>query len=1373
MPRLRDARLVLLLGGLLLQPVLGEVIPDAPELLIRWAPGAARPAAALDSLHVVSGLRSIEAILPLSHSAPRLAPRRAGLRGMDRWTRLRFDGRLSMATLLARYQNIAGVEAIQLNYTRRQTLYSTDDPLLDDQWNLDAVGWRSRDPGSADGVVVAIIDSGVDDDHPDLAPRIWRNAVELAGLLGVDDDLNGYIDDVVGWDFTDAPGLPGDGDFLDPDADPDDESGHGTHVAGIVAAVSDNGIGISGVAPGASIMVLRAGFNIGSTGYLQDDDIAAAIVYAADNGAQVINLSLGDPRYSPLLADAVRYATDLDVVVVAAAGNESSSSVYYPARLDETIGVAAAGRNGLPAAFSNRGSSIDLIAPGVAVLSAQPGGGYGNLSGTSMASPHVAAAAALVRARHPEYSRLQVLGLLVATAVDVGTPGWDETTGHGLLQLPAPSAIATLAIAFRSPPTDRPVRGAFVDLEIDYEASVPADYHIDWGPGRSPQSWNKLDTGSVAPGAGVLATQWPTQSLAPALYTLRVQLVDSNAGTHEDRVLLNLVGAGAQLSNVRLLRVLQGPRWRDVVEWTTDREAPGLVEVLAADDVVLRVSVPEAETAHVVILPEDLAPGDYAVRVSAGPGATVVQESLRVHPTGVQRWDLDLLPEILPDGYLLPAVTDFDGDGRSELVAMVYGGGTYGATSFFEQDQILPVYTTTRLFIPWETGDFDLDGVQDLLAVDARRVRVFEPSTPGSYPDRVAWERRDVWGGEVADLDGDGRPEMILRSATGPLFRVVETNGEDSFLETAALVNDTPGENEMGDRQSVGDLDGDGRGEWISGDSDGDLIIFESGGDDIYRQIWSDVIDATNIDATNIDATDIDGRLLSAAADLDGDGDVEFVSGRLTQDPFDVEGRRWTLTVYGSTGDNDYGIEWQTQVVAASATGNGLAITDLDGDGRLEWVAALVPHLYVFQSDGVGGYAPVWHTNVRRTQRPAVGDLDGDGRQELAYNRAAGGLETVRLRIPEVHLSAPTGWAAASAGPDRARLSWERVSGAGSYRLRRDGADVGSILDTGRQSYAQVDSGLSTGQRYAYDVVAVDSSGATGHRSRILTVMPGNLPTVVGIRRSSSHQLSIDFDQPMAATTAEPFRYSLLPDVATPQAVIFDRSGRRAVVTFSSALPQSGVVSLRFSGLRSAAGAPLNVGAVDVTLAPLVAGTRLHEAAATSPTAIVAVFDRPVVIDAAVVIVDGGAIVVESVRLTDHGTTVEIQLSDATPLRPLGRPYEVAIAGLTDDLGRAISVRAFVTLEAAALDEVLVFPNPFDPRAHSLSVAGLPAGTRVYIYALSGDLVWSSEEADGDGGLQWNGRNTGGERVAAGIYVLLATHGGRSLRTRFAILPGR
>lgn len=1358
-------------AAVLMSPVMAQSPAAVPELMVRWSDAAARPVAQLDSLHAASGLQSAERLLPATRrGVGRRAGRRAGAEAMERWTRLRFDGSVDTAELLRRYGALPAIELLQPNFLRQHGSYRTDDPRLDEQWNLEAVGWRQRDPGTASGVLVAIIDSGVDAEHPDLAAQIWHNVAEQTGVAGVDDDGNGYVDDVAGWDFADAPGLPGDGDFLDPDPDPDDESGHGTHVAGIVAATSNNGTGIAGVAPGAALMVLRAGFNIGGSGYLQDDDIAAAIVYAADNGAKIINLSLGDPRYSPLLADAVRYATNRDVVVVAAAGNEGSSEVYYPARLDETIGVAAAGRAGHPAAFSNYGASIDLIAPGVAILSAQPGGGYGQLSGTSMAAPHVSAVAALIRARHPEYDRLQVAGALAQAASPVGPDGWDPATGHGALQVPPVVARGPVAVALQSPATGQPTAASNLPIVVTYDTPGDAVYRIDWGLNLAAPVWQTLETGTVGAGAGRLTATWGTSELATGSYVVRVQLSDGLGKPHEDRVVVERVGRAAGVEDLRVVRVLQGPQWHNVLEWRTDAAAAGDVQVLAGDRPLWRLPVMSSDTAHVLQLPPDLPPGDYDVQVRADTTGTAVSANLRVGPVGVLRWDLQQMSPQRPDGYLLPQITDFDADGVGELAAMIYGGGAYGVTSFFEQPVSAPAFTTTRLFIPWHSGDADVDGQADLLAVDARRVRLLEASAPATFPDRVAWEMQDVWGGEVADLDGDARPELVLRSATGSLFRVFESDGDDSFIETAALVNDTPGDNEMGDRQSVGDFDGDGRGEWISGDSDGDLMAFESVGDNAFRRVWVDTTDVAHTD----------GRLLSVAADLDGDGQDEFISGRLLSDPFDVEGRRWTLTVYGAALDgNGYRAEWQVQVLAGSASGNGVAVTDIDGDGQLEWVAALVPHLYVFRSDGDGGYEPVWHTSIRRTQRPAVGDLDGDGRNEFVYNEPAGGLLSVRWPVPETALPAPTSWMAVATGPDQVTLTWEAVPTASAYRLRRDGVDIARIVANAELGFAFVDTGRTQGESYVYELAATDSAGATGHFTQTISATPAPLPEVVMAVRTSATQVAVNFDQPMGPTAADPFRYQLIvadpaglaPVVSEAQSVIFDRSHQRAVVTFPSLVHPTWDQSLYMSGVLAGTGAQLLNAQPLVLDGSSLPTTRVRDAVALASDRIIVRFDRPVRIDSGRVVVDAGLVQVLSIAVGDDAASLEVMLSPETPLRPLGRRYEVTIAGLSDDLGRPVQGRIFVTLQAQRLGQLVAFPNPVDFRRQSLSVAGLPVGTRVSVYTLAGELLWTGSEEDGDGGLQWNGLNERGARVAAGIYLLTANHDGRTRRVRIAILP--
>jgi subtilisin family serine protease len=188
-----------------------------------------------------------------------------------------------------------------------------NDPLYEDQWYHLALGaariWPEIPAGKE--IIVGVIDTGIEYDHPDLVHNIWINRAEdlnqngildPADINGLDDDGNGYIDDVVGWDFTDAPRFPDNGDYLGEDNDPSDEyfQGHGTQIAGIIAAEINNNIGIAGLVPGIRIMNLRAGT---ANGYLEEDDVARAILYAVDNGARIINMSFGDTELSGFLSD--------------------------------------------------------------------------------------------------------------------------------------------------------------------------------------------------------------------------------------------------------------------------------------------------------------------------------------------------------------------------------------------------------------------------------------------------------------------------------------------------------------------------------------------------------------------------------------------------------------------------------------------------------------------------------------------------------------------------------------------------------------------------------------------------------------------------------------------------------------------------------------------------------------------------------------------------------------------------------------------------------------------------------------------------------------------------------------------------------------
>jgi thermitase len=273
------------------------------------------------------------------------------------------------------------IEYVQLSKLNK-LYYLPNDPLMKDLWGITKINCaKAWDVSLGDNVVVAVIDTGVDYNHSDLSGNMWR---DVAGNYGRD--------------------------FSDVDSDPMDYHGHGTHVAGTIAAVGNNSLGVVGVAPNAKIMAIKIFPNA------TDDVCASAIKHAVDSGAKILNNSWGPSERNPVnkaLEDAVDYALSKGVVVVFAAGNEGDEVKHYsPANHPGVICVGATDAKDNRCGFSNFGPEVTVAAPGDNILSTQINGGYTNKRGTSMAAPHVSGLAALILAKNPQIQGVQIKRLI-------------------------------------------------------------------------------------------------------------------------------------------------------------------------------------------------------------------------------------------------------------------------------------------------------------------------------------------------------------------------------------------------------------------------------------------------------------------------------------------------------------------------------------------------------------------------------------------------------------------------------------------------------------------------------------------------------------------------------------------------------------------------------------------------------------------------------------------------------------------------------------------------------------------------------------------------------------------------------------------------
>lgn len=443
------------------------------------------------------------------------------------------------------YQKDPNVEYAQPNYIF-EYYKIPDDPLFNQQWNLynindadiDAEDAWDIETGSSD-VIIAIVDTGVNYNHPDLIDNIWINEDEIPNN-GIDDDSNGFIDDIHGWDFGDD------------DNDPMDQIDHGTMCAGVAAGVGNNSIGVAGVCWNCSIMPIRISVGIVPT----LDKVAKGIIYATDNGADVISMSWGKPFLCPYLKSALDYAHDHGVILVAAAGNSNNSEHKFPAAYEKVIAVAATDITGNKASFSNYGYWLDIAAPGGNFTTTYIDGNYKGFGGTSSACPTVAGVIGLLLSKNRSLTQEIIKTIICSTADPV-----DSSMYIGSGRINAYKAIISeSALAFLNLSLIWSNAKGVIDIHGKSWAESFQYYTLEYGRGKNPENWIEIINSSMIVIDDILAT-WDTTSLEDGLYTIKLKVVSSgNVFTDSSLIIVNNEydilkvdddGSGADFSSIQ------------------------------------------------------------------------------------------------------------------------------------------------------------------------------------------------------------------------------------------------------------------------------------------------------------------------------------------------------------------------------------------------------------------------------------------------------------------------------------------------------------------------------------------------------------------------------------------------------------------------------------------------------------------------------------------------------------------------------------------------------------------------------------------------------------------------------------------------------
>ncbi len=812
-----------------------------------------------------------------------------------------------------------------------------------DLWGLYDIGapaaWSTTNGA---GIPVAVVDTGSDATHPELGPQLLQNAADPPN--GIDDDGNGFIDDTAGWDFANG------------DSDPTDDYGHGTHVAGTIAAVGNNGNGIVGVAWGAKILTVK-GFD--ASGHGDTDVLAGAILYAVQRRARVINMSWGGEGFSQVLEDAFETAAAAGVTLVAAAGNNGGDAGgFYPCSSRRVICVGASTPSQGRAWFSNYGGALDLLAPGGTELGdpsapnilslraagTSPGYTVGDqlvrFNGTSMASPHAAGAAALVLAAVPAIASEppllraeQVRQALRRAAAPAFASGWDTDSGYGRLSVAAAIADAQAG------------RGAARILTRHSELGLAG------GMVRGTASCTGLTSWQLAIGEGPIPTSWTTFASGAA------PVIDGNLGTWDPGNL----GEGNYV--IRLLVTCAGGRlYEDRLEVLLDRVAlitPDGTEGVRTGDVVPitgTAAIPDMLSFEVRYSNPWKPGGDIwhteGITLAGGGIGPVIEGPLAT-------WDTSAVTH--PTRYLLQ-------------VAVLRPGGL---EEYSEPNRMLVVDPDLHpgwprpfpmpLELQWiniednaTAADLDGDGIPEMVVVGANQVHALraDGSEAPGWPQMLPLNHLTGRSPAVADLDGDGPPEVVV----GSNDKGITIFEHDGRLRRAPV-------GFFGWAVAIGDVVGDARKEIvITGDQIPYVTVLDRQGNEVVLASLPCQIPAPA-------GADPDLSLPSppALGDLDGDGKDDVV----------VLQRNERLGLFACHGDGTalpgFPIDLGPAIFSYGITAPVLG--DVDGDGRLDIVVSS-DGCDTFAFDRHGNPLPgfPWHPpfQVIRCSPTALSQLDGN-----------------------------------------------------------------------------------------------------------------------------------------------------------------------------------------------------------------------------------------------------------------------------------------------------------------------------------------------------------------------------------------------------------
>lgn len=1234
---------------------------------------------------------------------------------------------------------------------------------------------------TGNGIVVAVLDTGIDYNDSVFTNKLWVNPLEdlngngifdFGDINGIDDDGNGYIDDVIGYDFINKAVII-QGDTRTPDPDPYDEHRHGTQVASVVLSV----------APNTKIMALRTHDVSGNS---ECKDIANAIVYAVLNGANVINLSSGEYDDSPLLHTAIKFAFAMNCVVVASAGNEGKTTPHFPSDYPEVISVGGCDQQ--QRRIFNYGDRLTITAPGANIYVATLNNEWTYNNGTSFSAPIVSAVVAMLLEKDVTLTPTDIKGIIQNTATQVAN-GWTPEYGAGIVNAYAAlQNIAKTKIEIATPFHNSIINLSHTDtITITGSTATPL---IDTWLVRISANGKTWDTIS-APSSMVvidghlcnLATALFDKQLKDKIetYTISLTLNLKNGNTFEDRIHIGLC-TDSTLLKITDFEIYQ-PYYYDnrIPLFNIKTNIPTIATIYYKDK-------NSADTNYHAVISNEYITDNHSLAVENIPIDTDIEgyveayvpttELVARQPFEFRRrsdhfdsYTFTKKPYSFASSYLYKSTF-----GDNEILASPFSIDDVGKLYIYKLDDtaIVAVDSSQSNGYAQGIGDSNGDGILEIMTGYYGNSALYQPQAAGEsqFSNQIfSTSNYDAMYCEgLFDFDGDGKDEILFCDNWNS-FYIYSYVADKYQLLLQANINDLmygidTGKYALRNGVAVGNFYSDGKNYLALTTAQNNylLIVDVSGFQAVVKDYYKLDYPYYRETFTQIPIT---------AGDIDNDGrdEIIYLSYGKINDVSGILGKTelWTYQVFSANNngitklfeDDIWGVRNYSPMRNAVHTGN------IDGIAGDEVVIATFPNLYVLKWDAdTKQLSPMWSYPANNTNAVVIADFDKNGDNEICFT-TFGETEFYEF-VPDYKIGSEVayfkGYAISSTA---AHFEWRQVENSEYelwiietselsnpssvftiYKTANNTADINDLQpNTNYTSYVKLQT-----TNYFSEIVTITTKPIT--KPLIATMLNTNL---LKVKYSERLQMNIE---------AGSFLLKKLERNISPISCLSLITDSSVALVFAEDL-EDGTYYLLASSITDYYGNPT----ISDTLQVIVSNVHSDELYLTSliyapPATLYITFSEAVDTYTATHIANYklapyGEIADISILATDK---LRIDLSGNLKLEARGKDYLItanidimALSGrkMTAGAGNTLGF----TLATNSLSKIYVYPSPIRLSTHSTAYIGhLTHNAKIEIQSIAGKLLRTLDEYDGNGGTEWDLRDNNGNICGIGIYIIRATN---------------